>query len=248
MKEIVYYSQKNPKWKNTMYSSRGDTTQTIGASACGPTSAAMVISTLTNNVLLPTMAAKYAIENGFRTSNEGTSWGFFSSIAEKHGLTCSQTSGLNEVKTALSKGKLVIASMKKGHFTGGGHYILLVGINGAWIDVYDPNHSNRRYGSDGLVDQGVKDDGKVKSKESVFSAECKQYWIFDTVKKDDTKTTQSTIKDDEEVQTVKMILTKDNSVVEGFMKDNANYIPVSVLKELGHRVTWDNENKKLYIS
>ncbi|MEC0092679.1 hypothetical protein [Paenibacillus macquariensis] len=44
------------------------------------------------------------------------------------------------MKEALSVGKLVISSMGKGHFTDGGHYILLVGINNGMIDVYDPNN------------------------------------------------------------------------------------------------------------
>lgn len=63
-----------------------------------------------------------------------------------------------------------------------------------------------------------------------------------------TAVTTATKKEDDDVEAVKAILTKDNSVVEGFMKDNVNYIPVSVLKGLGHKVTWDNTNKKLYIS
>jgi hypothetical protein len=249
MKETVYYSQKDPRWKNTMYSIRGDKSQTIGASACGPTSLAMVISTLTDNTLLPTDAAKYAVDNGYRTDNEGTSWAYFSDIAKKYELNCIQTSNLDGVKLALSNGKLVIASMKKGHFTGGGHYILLTGINGTWIGVYDPNHSNRSYGTDGLVIQGDKNDGKVKAKESVFNAECKQYWIFDAIKKDDTKTTQPTVKDDEQLEKVKIVYTKDNSLVDGFMKDGTNYVSVAALKELGLiKATWDNINKKLYIN
>lgn len=52
----------------------------------------------------------------------------------------------------------------------------------------------------------------------------------------------------ESVNAIKAILTKDSSVVEGFLKDNKGYISVEVLKNLGHKVTWDNENKKYYIS
>lgn len=61
---------------------------------------------------------------------------------------------------------------------------------------------------------------------------------------------QQNTKDDEKVQAVKIILTKDNSVSDddGFLKDNSNYVPISVLKALGHKVSWDNETKKLYIS
>lgn len=56
------------------------------------------------------------------------------------------------------------------------------------------------------------------------------------------------VKDDDRVDNVKDILTKDNSVFDGFLKDNVNYVSVEVLKALGHKVSWDNNAKKLYIS
>ncbi|WP_429368927.1 C39 family peptidase [Paenibacillus sp. DS2015] len=186
MSKLVYYSQEDAKWKNVLYSIRNDKSQTIGTSACGPTSAAMAISSLTGKAVLPTVAAAYAIKNGFRTQNEGTSWGYFASIAKQYGLICKQTGSLDDVKKALITGKLVVASMGKGHFTGGGHYVLLVRINTAkgMIDVYDPNHDNTKYGSDGLIDQGIRNDGKVTARESVFKGEAKQYWIFEKEKEE----------------------------------------------------------------
>ncbi|OME50660.1 hypothetical protein BSK59_22415 [Paenibacillus odorifer] len=54
--------------------------------------------------------------------------------------------------------------------------------------------------------------------------------------------------EDQSIRPVKIILTKDNSVRDGLLKDNTNFVPISVLKDLGHKVTWDNTNKKLYIS
>ncbi|MEK4006312.1 C39 family peptidase [Paenibacillus sp. FSL H3-0333] len=251
MKNIVYYSQKDPRWKNTKYSIRSDKSQTIATSACGPTSLAMVISTLTETKILPPEAAKYAVDNGYRTNNEGTSWAYFNNLATKHGLTCKQTPRLDDAKAALSNGLLVIASMGKGHFTGGGHYILLVGINENWIDVYDPNHLNKSYGTDGKVKVGIKDDGIVSAIDSVFKTECKQYWIFDVKEikvPEKADPVQTTEKDDGQVDKVKDILTKDNSVFDGFLKDNINYVSVDVLKALGHKVSWDNNTKKLYIS
>ncbi|OAB31743.1 hypothetical protein PMSD_18325 [Paenibacillus macquariensis subsp. defensor] len=182
MSNLVYYSQEDARWRNVLYSIRNDKTQTIGTSACGPTSTAMAISSITGKSVLPTTAALYAITKGFRTPDSGTSWGYYASIAKEYGLSCKQTGSIADVKEALGAEKLVIASMGKGHFTGGGHYVLLVGINTekgiAWIDVYDPNHDNTKYGSDGLINQGIRNDGKVTAKESVFKSEAKQYWIF----------------------------------------------------------------------
>lgn len=56
------------------------------------------------------------------------------------------------------------------------------------------------------------------------------------------------VKEDDEVQAVKAILTKDNSVAEGFLKDGKGFISVEILKALGHKVSWDNVNKKYYVS
>ncbi len=182
--KLVYYSQEDPKWKNTPYTIDGDAGETIGASGCGPTSFAMVASTFLGKEILPTETCQYAIKNGYRTANNGTAWGFFASAAKYYGLSCVQTGSLDAAKAALREGKLVIASMGRGHFTSGGHFILLVGINSdGSIDVFDPNHDNRKYGSDGLINQGVKDDGKVTAKESVFKSEAKQYWIFSAISK-----------------------------------------------------------------
>ncbi|MDU5947692.1 MAG: C39 family peptidase, partial [Paenibacillus macerans] len=177
--KLVYYSQEDPRWKNVMYSITGDKKQTIGTSACGPTCASMAASSYTGKTILPTEAASFAVRNGFRTANSGTDWGFFRKFLGEYGLEIRQTSSLADVKAALKAGELAIASMGPGHTTGGGHYILLVGISkDGWIDVFDPNHDNRKYGNDGLIDQGVRDDGKVKAKEIVFAREAKQYWII----------------------------------------------------------------------
>lgn len=182
---MVYYSQEDPRWRNVMYSISGDKKQTIGTSACGPTCAAMIASTYTGKTILPTEAASFAVKHGYRTANSGTDWGFFKKFFEQFGLECRRTSSLADVKAALKAGELAIASMGPGHTTGGGHYIHLVGITkNGWIDVFDPNHDNRKYGNDGLIDQGVKDDGKVRAREAVFTREAKQYWIISKPKQE----------------------------------------------------------------
>ncbi|MFD2334660.1 C39 family peptidase [Cohnella sp. GCM10020058] len=174
----VYYSQEDKRWASVPYTRRGDPTQTIGSSACGPTSFAMVASTYKGRPILPPETAAWAVERGYRTANSGTAWSYFDAIARNYGLMSKQTGSLSDVKAALAAGALVIATMGPGHLTGGGHYVLMVGIDGKWIEVYDPNHDNTKYGKDGLIDQGVKDDGKIRAHESVFATEARQYWIF----------------------------------------------------------------------
>ncbi|WP_391574789.1 C39 family peptidase [Cohnella sp.] len=172
----VYYSQEDPRWKSAPYTIRNDPKQTIGTSACGPTCFAMVAATWRDKSITPPETAKWAVNNGYRTVNSGTAWNYFKAAAEKYKLPFKQTANLEEVKRALSNGALVIASMGPGDFTGGGHYILLVGISEHMIDVFDPNHDNTKYGK--LVDQGIRNDGKVRADESVFKTQARQYWIF----------------------------------------------------------------------
>jgi hypothetical protein len=183
--KVVYYSQEDPRWRNRPYTIDGDAYETIGTSGCGPTSFAMAASTFLGKEILPTETCQYAIKNGFRTANNGTAWNYFASVSKSYGLQSVQTGNLEAAKSALREGNLVISSMGKGHFTGGGHFILLVGIpKVGWIDVYDPNHDNSKYGVDGLIDQGTRNDGKVTARESVFKAEAKQYWIISNPKKE----------------------------------------------------------------
>jgi len=185
MSKTVYYSQEDARWRNVMYSIRNDKSQTIGTSGSGPTCVAMVLSSFTDKPILPTETAAWAISNGYRTVNSGTAWGYYGAIAKKYGLTCVQSGSLSDVRKALAAGHLVVASMGVGHFTGGGHYVLLTGIDGDWITVYDPNHDNTKYGKDGKIREGTKNDGIVDAHVTVFTAQAKQYWLFERPKNED---------------------------------------------------------------
>lgn len=108
---ITYYNQNNPEWGSIMYTTlkpgeRGYEEQTIGKSGCGPTAAAIVISSLTNARVTPDIAASFAIENGFRTKNTGTYWGFIPAICAKYGLNVEPTDDIDKVCTALSSGNV----------------------------------------------------------------------------------------------------------------------------------------------
>ncbi len=50
-----------------------------------------------------------------------------------------------------------------------------------WYTVFDPNIDNKRYGNDGMIEHGTRDDGIVKAVDSVFTSEGKQYWIFEKI-------------------------------------------------------------------
>lgn len=52
---LTYYSQADSRWANHMYSAIGDSSQTIMSSGCGPTSAAMVVSSIRGTITPDTM-------------------------------------------------------------------------------------------------------------------------------------------------------------------------------------------------
>lgn len=73
---LTYYSQIDTRWKNKMYSSVGNSSQTIGTSGCGPTSAAMVVSSI-KGTINPSQMADLFVKYGFRSANNGTYWSAF---------------------------------------------------------------------------------------------------------------------------------------------------------------------------
>ncbi|MBU3173286.1 C39 family peptidase [Clostridium estertheticum] len=145
--EIPLFHQWDSRWGNIPYGNHG----TIATSACGPTSAAMVLTGLQANIksidlnkdeiLDPKEAAAYAVSHNYRVE-EGTDWPYFADIGHATGLNVREyaPSQYSEVLNELKKGHPVIASMGPGHFTSHGHFIVLVGIlpNGK-IKVNDPN-------------------------------------------------------------------------------------------------------------
>ncbi len=79
----VYFSQRDPRWANKMYSSVNNASQTIKSSGCGPTSCAMLVSSLTDTIIYPDDMANYFVSAGYRTSNNGTSWSAFGRSCKK---------------------------------------------------------------------------------------------------------------------------------------------------------------------
>ena len=53
---LTYYSQADSRWENIPYTSCHDKSQTIKSSGCGPTSAAMIVSSSKGAIIPPTMA------------------------------------------------------------------------------------------------------------------------------------------------------------------------------------------------
>ena len=112
---------------------------TIGQAGCGPTSMAIVISTLTGKPHDPVELARWSAANGHRCEGNGSYHSLIPAAAAAYGLNCDRNLDAQGIVDALSSGKLVVVIMSKGHFTRGGHFIVLRGVTGEGkILVADP--------------------------------------------------------------------------------------------------------------
>ena len=141
---LTYYSQLDNRWRYNMYSSVGDSSQTIGTSGCGPTSAAMVVSSIKGNITPDTMANLYT-QYGYRSANQGTYWSAFKWTADVFDIGYSECYKLDDAIAKLEDNHYIIASCNQGLFTYGGHFIVLVGVEGDYIKVYDPYLYNGKF-------------------------------------------------------------------------------------------------------
>ncbi len=119
--ELTHFMQNDPLWKETQYSSINKNSQTIGNSGCGPTSLAIALSGYGVKAKPPEVAS-LAVAGGHRQANGGTLWSMFADIAPKFGHRATKVN-YDEVVKALAAGNLVIASMRPGDYTKGGHFI-----------------------------------------------------------------------------------------------------------------------------
>lgn len=134
---LTYYSQIDSRWKDKLYTSTGNSSQTMGSSGCGPTSAAMVVSSIKGTITPDTMGELF-VKNGYRSSNNGTYLAAFRWIADYFNIGYEQTNSLDIVVELLKNNYYVVASCQSGLFTYGGHLIVLVGVEGDNIKIYDP--------------------------------------------------------------------------------------------------------------
>ncbi len=133
---LPYYNQADKRWGISSYG-----TSTIVSGGCGPTSLAMVVAGLTKNDLItPKTIADWSVANGHRAEGQGSYWSLMTAGGNNYGLNVEAVSRNNpeKIRTALKNGYPVIVSMGSGHFTRGGHFIVLYGVaSDGKIIVYD---------------------------------------------------------------------------------------------------------------
>ena len=143
---VVFYDQND--YKSVQFCGRSGST--ISSSGCGVTASAIVASTLLANgkydpIYMMNLAYSFH-ECGPAIS--GTNAGFFRKFASQLNLGYQEVSKsqASQVVEALKTGKsMVIAHMGQGHFTNGGHYIVLSAVNQqGQVYVHDPNNRQNK--------------------------------------------------------------------------------------------------------
>lgn len=134
----VYYNQADSRWAKHPYPSTSYKNATIKSGGCGPTSAAMIVSSFKETVL-PSRMGDIFRQNGYRASS-GTSGNAFPFVARKWGLTCNVKVKLDDAVACLRRGGMVVANVRGGSvFSTGGHYIVLAYMkDNNTIAVFDP--------------------------------------------------------------------------------------------------------------
>ena len=140
----VHYLQWDSRWKKVPYTSCGNKKQTIGNSGCGTTSMAMILATWVDSSITPVDTSKLAVDHGFRTKANGTSWSFYEWCFKRYDRFTKfiKTSSVETLQSAIKDGALAVCSMnsKDNNFwTTAGHYIVVVGTDGEYIYANDPN-------------------------------------------------------------------------------------------------------------
>lgn len=138
---VVYFNQLDGRWKDAAYG-----TDNVGGYGCGPSSMAIVLSTLTGNTIDPPTMASWAYDHGYWCSGNGSYRTLITAAAEAWGLSVEgcTVEEPQRLVDALSSGKLVVAIMGPGHFTRSGHFIVLRGCTlDGQILVADPASLSR---------------------------------------------------------------------------------------------------------
>ena len=157
---------------------------TMAASACGPTSLAMILYSFGIDVN-PMDVANYSVRHGHRIPGQGTAWSLFSNrtmrdLAKDAGVKVSDLGGsVRKIRESLQQGHPVIAVVGPSIFTSGGHYIAISGIDekGNFI-IGDPGGRNVMRASAAVLGDALKNAWSFRSdtRISAFAVDPKLIW------------------------------------------------------------------------
>lgn len=135
--KLTYVSQIDNRWKNHPYTIINSPNQTIGTSGCGVATSAMIIESIVGNISVTELADTF-VKYGYRSLNNGTYWSVYRAVADEFNIEYRETSNFSVMLELLKNNHYIIASVGNGLFTTGGHYIMIYGIDGENLKIYDP--------------------------------------------------------------------------------------------------------------
>lgn len=139
--DITYYCQSDEEWAEQLYG-----TDPIGPYGCGPTAMAMAVATMTDTATDPAVMAAWAAEHGYWARRSGSYHSIVQGTARAFGLEAQALTDRTPegLRKALRDGCLIVALVGPGHFTDGGHFILIRGTTlSGDVLVADPNSLER---------------------------------------------------------------------------------------------------------
>lgn len=139
--KVVYYLQGDERWGDLKYGS-----DKISTHGCGPTAMAMVVSSMTDTLILPQDMAQWAVDNGHWARRSGSYHSIVIGTATAFGLQAEgyPLRSADTLREELMSGNLFVALMGPGHFTQSGHFIILRGVTlSGDILVADPGSLER---------------------------------------------------------------------------------------------------------
>lgn len=180
-KKPVVYMQTDPRWAKKPYAVKGKETTTVAHSGCGPSCAAMLIETITGKEFTPLDACNWSMDHGYKAVGQGTYYSYFGPQFKAFGIDCWQYSWTNTyhktsdyikslhktVLNYLSEGYYLIALMKKGRWTSGGHFIVVYDADSKYVYINDPASTKVN---------------RLKAERSVFENEVAYYWVVNAPK------------------------------------------------------------------
>lgn len=141
--EVVYFNQTDEVRETQKYG-----TDPLSTHGCGPTAMAMAVSSLTGETVDPEAMAALCVREGHWCRNHGSYLSIVQGVAELYGLECrsldAEAPDEGDLYRRLNEGEILVALVSKGHFTRGGHFILLRGTTlSGEILVADPASRDR---------------------------------------------------------------------------------------------------------
>ncbi|MBE7036590.1 MAG: hypothetical protein E7403_04790 [Ruminococcaceae bacterium] len=131
-----YISQNDPALLSMEYG-----TSNLSEAGCGPICLTMAINYVTDaETVQLEQVAQWAMENNMYETNKGTKWSCIRNFPRTVSVQCEELyiSRKETLEKALSEGQVLITSMKKGHFTENGHFIVIREITDEGVSVLDP--------------------------------------------------------------------------------------------------------------